>query len=309
MPMLAVLGRDHHVAAAEQGGVAGEAVAGGDADERHEPAEPGEQVEGAAVEARDDRPCPRPRAPAAALGEQHDRQPPALGDLEQAVLLLVVAHPLGAGEHGVVVGHRHAAARRRPRRRRATRPSAGVRAISSSRRAPALLRGEQQRPVLDEGALVDEFGEVLARGAPALLAPPGDGLRAGRRRVRSRGARAPPRRSAALAGSWDPRPSGLPAPGGPLAGASDEQQLRPRRPRRRRPPRAAARPRRSRRAISCSIFIASSTTTGAPARTGSSLRAGSRRRRRTGNLGQHGELGRGCHGRIMPHGRHGEELR
>jgi hypothetical protein len=34
-----------------------------------------------------------PGAPAATLGEEHDRQAPAFGDLEQAVLLAVVLLP------------------------------------------------------------------------------------------------------------------------------------------------------------------------------------------------------------------------
>ncbi len=48
-----VLRRDHHVAAAEQRGVAGEASARDDADERREAAEPGELREGRHVEAGD----------------------------------------------------------------------------------------------------------------------------------------------------------------------------------------------------------------------------------------------------------------
>ena len=45
--------RDHHVAAAEQRGVAGEAAARVDADQRHQAAQPAEEVEGHAVEAGD----------------------------------------------------------------------------------------------------------------------------------------------------------------------------------------------------------------------------------------------------------------
>ena len=92
----------------------------------------------------------------------------------------MVAHALRAGEDGVVVGHHHARpavdladARRRARRRACAR--------SAPRASAALLGGEQQRPVLDEGALVDEVGEVLARGAPPALAAARDRL--GARRV------------------------------------------------------------------------------------------------------------------------------
>ena len=174
-----VLGRDHDVAAPEQRGVAREAVAGGDADERHQAAQAREQLERAAVEAGDDRHVDVAGPSAAALGEQHDRQPAALGDLEQPVLLEVVAHALRARQDGVVVGHRHApaaldladpadqAVRRRARDQLLAR-------------APALLGGEQQRAVLDERPLVHELREVLARGAPAALAAARDRVRARR---------------------------------------------------------------------------------------------------------------------------------
>jgi hypothetical protein len=47
-------------------------------------------------------------------------------------------------------------------------------------RAPLLLRGKQQRPVLDVAVLVDELCEVLAGRSPAALAPFRDRLRARR---------------------------------------------------------------------------------------------------------------------------------
>ena len=59
-------------------------------------------------------------------------------------------------------------------------PSAGVRAIRSSSVAAAALGGDDHRPVLDERAVVDEVGDVLARGAPADLAPPLDRVGASR---------------------------------------------------------------------------------------------------------------------------------
>ena len=46
-------------------------------------------------------------------------------------------------------------------------PSAGVRAISSSSSRRIALRGDREAAVLDEAALVDEVGEVLARRARA----------------------------------------------------------------------------------------------------------------------------------------------
>ena len=146
-------------------------------DQRHQARQPAEQVERAGSRARRRRPVDVARAPAAALGEQHHRQPPALGQLEQPVLLAVVA---------ACPACRPAPCSRRTRRRARlpvdrrrcppTSPSAGVRAISSSLRPPPLLGGEEQRPVLDERAVVDEVGDVLARRAPALLAAPRDRL-------------------------------------------------------------------------------------------------------------------------------------
>ena len=53
--------------------------------------------------------------PAAALGEEHRRQPPALRQLDHPVHLLVVVGALGAGQHRVVVGQ-HRARAPRPRR-------------------------------------------------------------------------------------------------------------------------------------------------------------------------------------------------
>ena len=45
-------------------------------------------------------------AAAAAFGEEHDRNAPPLRNGEQPVLLLMIAQPLRAGEHRVVVRHR-----------------------------------------------------------------------------------------------------------------------------------------------------------------------------------------------------------
>ena len=105
--------------------------------------------ERAAVEAGDDRHVHVARAPAAALGEQHDRQPAPLGELEQAVLLGVVAHALRARQHGVVVGHRHARAAVDVADA-ADEPVGGRARDQLLARAPPLLGGEQQRAVLDE---------------------------------------------------------------------------------------------------------------------------------------------------------------
>src|ERR1700760_833188 len=105
-----------------------------------------------------------PGAPAAALGEQHHRQPPAPGDLKQPVLLEMVAHPLGAGQDGVVVGHgRHRAPvdLADP----ADEPVGGRALDQLLAGAPLLLGGDDQRSVLDERVRVEQIGQVLASGA------------------------------------------------------------------------------------------------------------------------------------------------
>ena len=67
------LGGDDDVAAAEQGGVAGEAPARGDPDQRHQAAQAAEQGERLGVEPGDDGVVGVARPAAPALGEQHHR--------------------------------------------------------------------------------------------------------------------------------------------------------------------------------------------------------------------------------------------
>ena len=98
-----VLGGDHDVATAEDRGIAGEAVARVDADERHRARQLGEPTKRQAVEPADADAVGVTRATAATLGEEHDRHAELFGDLEQAVLLAMVLGALGSGEHRVVV--------------------------------------------------------------------------------------------------------------------------------------------------------------------------------------------------------------
>ena len=79
------------------------------ADERHEAAQRAEQVERHAVEPGEPGAVGVAGPASAALGEEHDREPHALRELEQPVLLAMVLQPLCAGEHGVVVRHHDAA--------------------------------------------------------------------------------------------------------------------------------------------------------------------------------------------------------
>ena len=92
--------------------VAGEAVAGVDTDERNRARQLGEPQEREAVESGHAAGVGVARATATTFGEEHDRQPQLFGELEQAVLLAVVAMALRAGQHRVVVGHGDARAAR-----------------------------------------------------------------------------------------------------------------------------------------------------------------------------------------------------
>ncbi len=246
----------------EQRGVAGEAVAGGDAHQRDQAAEGGEQRERPAVQARDDRHVHVAGAPAAALGEQHHRQPSPLGELEQAVLLGVVAHPLRAGQDGVVVGHHHAGVavdvsrRRPPARRRACARSAPRACADAPGRRTAAARTRRTCPSSTSSA---RFSRAVRRpcswrratasrtgGVEADLVALAHRLQVAPARPQARAPRrARPRAPAtalgsSVASSW---PS---LTASPTATASSRTI-----------PSTSA-------STSCSIFIASSTTTGAP---------------------------------------------
>ncbi len=150
-------GGDDHVAAAEQGGVAGEAAPRRHADQRDQAAQRAELGEGHGVQAGDDGVVGVPGTAPAALGEEDHRQPEPSDQLEDPVLLAVVLGTLGPGQHGVVVGEHRAPGPsvvegRSPLTRPtpATSPSAG-RALDQLRQRPAAaLGGDGQRAVLGE---------------------------------------------------------------------------------------------------------------------------------------------------------------
>ena len=117
--------------------------------------------------------------PAAAFGEEHDRQPPLLGQMQHAVLLLVIAHALRAGEHGVVVGHRDdarflvgelvAVHTAQPHHQPVAR-----RALDQFvHRVAAQLAGHHQARIFGEGTRIAQIVDILARRALAGLAPLG----------------------------------------------------------------------------------------------------------------------------------------
>ena len=164
---------DHDVTAAEQRGIAGEAAARGDPDQRHLARQPGEEGEGPGVEARDHGGVGVARSTTAALGEEHHRQAQALGELEEPILLGMVALALGAGEDHVVVRHHHAARRLRSEALGvdggdATDQPVG-RGLGDQLRLGAAgpLGGIGEAAVLDQAPLVDEVRHVLPRRAQA----------------------------------------------------------------------------------------------------------------------------------------------
>ncbi len=168
--------RHNHVATPQQRRVAGKAPSRHDADQRHLPAQTGEQRKRIGVQPGHDRHVGVARPTAAALGEQHDGQRQAGHELEQAVLLLVVHLALGAGQHGVVVRqHRHRLPvdatdpGHQPIRRRAL--------DQLGHTAPGPLRRHHQRPVLLETAGVAQVRQVLPRRAAAAFMSAGHDIR------------------------------------------------------------------------------------------------------------------------------------
>jgi hypothetical protein len=165
-----------------------------DGDPRHQARELRPEREGARVEGRDDRVVGVARPAAAALGEEDDRQPHPLDQLEEAVLLAVAERPLGAGEDRVVVGEHRAGGVLGGEevavdpRRAADQPVGGSAGDQLIELAAGPLGGDREAPVLDEGAGVDQVLEVLTRGPAAGRVAPLDRLRP-RRVLRQR----PPR--------------------------------------------------------------------------------------------------------------------
>ena len=167
-----VLGGDDHVAAAEQCGVSGEASARGDAYQRNGAGQASEQIKRHRVETRHHGGVGIAGPSPATLGEQHHRQPLALGQLEEPVLFPVVLVALRAGEHRVVVRHHHHACPLRPNPVDADRCDAADQAVRRGvgdqvvLAAASTLGGNHQRAVLDERPVVDEVLDVFPGGSP-----------------------------------------------------------------------------------------------------------------------------------------------
>ncbi len=179
---VAAPGGDDHVGAAGQRGIAGKAAPGHDGQHRHPAVQAGKAGKGGHMQAGHDGHVDIARTAATALGKQHHRQLLLQRQAQQAVGFLVVAHALGAGQHGGVIGHHHGAGRIGAKLRLVDAADAGHHAVSRGvalqvfLAAPAALGGHCQRAVLDKAARVTQVGDVLPRAAQAQRVALGHGL-------------------------------------------------------------------------------------------------------------------------------------
>ena len=164
---------DDDVATTENRGISGEAVSRRDADQRNQPAEPCEQVERERVESRDREPIGVARTSSTSFGEEDHGESPTFGQLEQAVLLLVAQEALRTGEHGVVVRHRHHGTTVQ-RTDAADEPVRRCALDQLLERATPALRGDDERPVLQERSFVEQVGDVLPCGPATRAVTPRD---------------------------------------------------------------------------------------------------------------------------------------
>ena len=95
---------DGNVAAAEECGVPSEAPPGRDSNGGNRPRQRCEGSEGFGIETSDHGVIGIARSTAPTFGEEHDGEVLTSDEVEEAILFLVVALPLGASEHRCVVG-------------------------------------------------------------------------------------------------------------------------------------------------------------------------------------------------------------
>ena len=114
------------------------------------------------------------RAATAAFGKQHHRQLEFVREREHTVGFLMIACALGAGQHGVVVGHDDATRFLRAMgldidgadaRDHAIRRGVGDQVVQT---AAAGLRGNGQRAIFHEAAFITQLPDVFAGGATPL---------------------------------------------------------------------------------------------------------------------------------------------
>ena len=156
------LGRDDDVGAGDQRRVAGKATAVDHRDHRHEAGELREGGEGLGID-RDARADVIVAGPAAAaLAEQDQRQAEAMRELEDPILLVVVAAALRARQHGVVVVHQRRARARFVEQVAVDRAHAGDDAVGRRvlaqllHRVALVLPRHDQWPVFVERARIDQ---------------------------------------------------------------------------------------------------------------------------------------------------------
>ena len=209
------------------------------------------------------------RPPAAAFGEQHQRQPVALGDLEHAVRLLMAAQALRARQHRRVIGEHRGARLFRAEQSAVDAADAGDDPVGGRVRdqvvelAARALGGDGQRAIFDETAGVAEIGDVFARRAQAERVTLVDRLRAGLVSGRGKTVDDSLRDRRARDGRRRGFEQRLRA--STSAPASSRYSSASPGPHGRRPAPARGRTRPARSASTrCSIFIASSMATGAP---------------------------------------------
>src|SRR5208283_1302218 len=163
-----------YVAASQQRGVAREASPRNDADQRHQPAKFRKIVERsrilkAAVSVA--------RPSAAAFGEQYQRQSQLTRDLEHPIFFAMVLISLRAGQHRVVVRHDDTARLGGAEQISIDGRQSGDEAVGWSvldqvvHLAAAALRGDNDRPVLDERARVAQFVDIFASCPLTCLSP------------------------------------------------------------------------------------------------------------------------------------------
>ena len=117
--------------------------------------------------------------PAAAFAHQHERQAQLLRSIDQAVRLFVALVALCAGKHRPVIRHDRRPARLLAVQARVDRPQPGDDAVVGAEpqklvaAAARALVGQGEHAVFDETALIDQIGDVLARGAHAQRVPLG----------------------------------------------------------------------------------------------------------------------------------------
>ena len=173
---------DHHVATAEQRGIAGETAAGNRSNDRHLAVERAEARKCRGLKACRRRPFVA-RPSAAAFGEQDDRHRPFVGERQQPVFLLVVDHTLRACEYRVVIAHDSAARPILAEQRAIYRTDTGDHAVGGThaaqfvRGAALPLRRERKPAIFDEGTGITEIVDIFTRRPLIGLATARNGVR------------------------------------------------------------------------------------------------------------------------------------